>query len=189
LPSRRRRLRRELWGSLPLVAHVHSCGVAWRATGIYRKFTLRDNMVLAADQTTGIVARCDVAEPNVTRQATEKWNTLSDEHGNTRDGETLNEACAQEALNGDAAVHVEVLGTAGGELRDDLLRRPAHLFDDATAGRGQIKWATTEDDDALVSIGPRSEAENCLEGVATHHDRIDGGYEFIVAMSFATVRR
>ena len=82
-------------------------------------------MVLAADQTTGIVARCDVAELNVTRQAAGKRGIpFSDEHGNTRDGETLDEACAQEALNGDAAVDVEMVGTAGGELRDDLLRRP-----------------------------------------------------------------
>ena len=123
------------------------------------------------------------------RQAAEEWNTFSDEHGNTRDGETLNEACAQEALNGDAAIDVEMLGAAGGELRDDLLRWAAHLLDDSSAGRGQINGATTQDDDALVSIGPRSERENCLEGVAAHHDCIDGGYEFIVAMSFATVRR
>ena len=54
----------QLWAATDLVA--------WRATYIYRKFTLRDNLVLAADQTAGIVARCDVAELNVMRQAAEE---------------------------------------------------------------------------------------------------------------------
>ena len=123
------------------------------------------------------------------RQAAEEWNTFSDEHGNTRDGETLNEACAQEVLNRDAAVDVEWRAPLAASCETICSGGPAHLFDDASAGRGQINGATAQDDDALVSIGPRSEAENCLEGVAAHHDRIDGGYEFVVAVSFATVRR
>jgi hypothetical protein len=70
--------------------------VAWRATYTYRKFTLRDDVVLAADQAAGIMPRCYVAELNVMRQAAEEGNTFAYEHGDTRDDEAVNQSGAQE---------------------------------------------------------------------------------------------
>src|SRR6202789_1541780 len=108
------------------------------------KFTLCDHVILAADQATGIVTSHDVTEPNVMRQAAEERNPLSNEHRDTRDDETLNESRAQELLNRDSSVDVEVLSAAGGELRNDLSRRSGHLFDHASAGCRQVGEVTTQ---------------------------------------------
>jgi hypothetical protein len=93
-------------------------------------------VILAADETAGIVARGYVTEPNVVRQAAEERDTLSNEHRDTSDDEALNEPCAEKLLNGDAAVDVKMLGTGGRELRDDSIRRAGHLFDDTSADAG-----------------------------------------------------
>src|SRR5664280_152319 len=98
----------------------------------------------------------DVTEPHVARQGAEERDSVSNEHRHARDNETLNEPRAQEPLNRDPAVDVEVVGTARSESGNDLGRRPGHLFDDACAGSGQVDGATTQDHDALVTIGPVS---------------------------------
>ena len=92
-------------------------------------------MVLALNQATRIMPRRHVTEPNVARQGPEERNPVPDEYRHTSDNETLNEPRAQEPLNRDPAIDVEVVGTTGGELRDDLSRRPGHLFNNASAGR------------------------------------------------------
>jgi hypothetical protein len=61
---------------------------------------------------------------------------------------------AQEPLNRDPTVDVEVAGTASSELRNDLSGRPGHLFNNASSGRGQVDRATTQDHYALVTIWP-----------------------------------
>jgi hypothetical protein len=152
----------------------------WRATYTCRKFTLRDNVVFAADRAAGIVASRYVAELNVMRQAAEEGNTFAYEHGDTRDDEAVNQSGAQELLNGNAAVDVDVVGTTGSELRNNLFGWSGHLFDNAAAGRGQVGEATTQraatqDHDALVSIGPCWEHKHDLEGISAHHDCIDAG--------------
>ena len=92
-------------------------------------------------------------------------------------------------LNRDPAVDVEVVGAARGESRNDLRRRPGHLFDDASADRGQVDGATAQDHDALVAIRPGPEGQNLLEGLATDHERIDAGDELVVAVGLAAARR
>jgi hypothetical protein len=92
-------------------------------------------------------------------------------------------------LNRDPTVDVEVVGTTGSELRNDLSRRPGHLFDNASAGRGQVDGATAQDHYALVTIWPGPERQNRLEGLSTYHNHIDARYKFVVAMGFAAARR
>src|SRR6266567_6737417 len=82
-----------------------------------------------------------------------------------------------------------MVGTARGELRNDLGRRPGHLFYNASDGSGQVEGPTTQDHNALVTIRPRAKGENLLEGPATDYDGIDAGYELVVAMRFATAGR
>ena len=125
------------------------------------------------------------------RQAAEERNAFSDEHGDTRDDEALNEARAQELLNRDSAVDVEVAGAAGGELRNDLsLAAPAICSTTLPLACGrQIERAATQDHYALVIVGPCPERQNGLEGVAAHHDGIHAGDEFVVAMGFAAIGR
>jgi hypothetical protein len=111
-------------------------------------------MVLALNQAARIVPSRDVAEPNVARQGAKERNSVSNEHGHASDHETLNEPRAQEALNGNPTVDIEVVDTTGSKLRNDVSRRPSHLFNDASADRGEVDGAATQDHYALVTIGP-----------------------------------
>jgi hypothetical protein len=109
-------------------------------------------MVLTLNQASRKVPGGYVAQANVVRQGPAERNYLSDEHRHTSDNETLNEPRAQEPLNGDATVDVQVVGATGSQ--PGIRRRPGHPFHNAPDGRGQIDGATTEDYDALVTIGP-----------------------------------
>ena len=93
-------------------------------------------MVFALDQPARIVLRCDVTEPHISGQRAEERNTFSNEHGHAGDGETLNQTGAQEPLNGDPSIDVEVMRASSRELRNDLSRRPGHLLDDRAAHPG-----------------------------------------------------
>lgn len=142
-------------------------------------------MILALHQSTLILPRRHVTKPNIIRQAAEKRNPISDEHRHASNDQTLNESRAQELLNRDAAVDVEMLCAACLELRNDLGGRASHLFNNAAGGRGQINRVTTQDDNALVTVGPRVKSQNLFERLSTHHDRIDARDELIVAVRFA----
>jgi hypothetical protein len=143
------------------------------------------DIVLALNQATRIVPSGYVAEPNVVRQGAEERNSISNEHRYARDNEALNEPRAQELLNRDPAVDIDVAGATRSELRDDVSRRPGHLFNNASARRGQVNGTTTQDHHALVTIGPRAKGQNLLEGLATDHNRIDACNELVVAVGFA----
>jgi len=146
-------------------------------------------MVLALNQPARIVPSRDVTEPDVAREAAEERNSLTDEHRHASDDETLNEPRSQEPLNRDPAVDVEVLGPTNSESRNDLGRWSGHLFNNGSAGRGRVDGVTTQDHDALVTIGPGPEGQNLLEGLATYHNRIDACHELVVAVGFAAALR
>jgi hypothetical protein len=95
-------------------------------------------MVLTLNQATRKVPGGYVAQANVVRQGPEERNSLSGEHRHTSDNETLNEPRAQEPLNGDATVDVQVVGATGSQPGNDFRRRPGHLFHNAPDGRRQI---------------------------------------------------
>ena len=76
------------------------------------------------------------------------------------------------------------MGTTSSELRNDLSRRPGHLFNNASAGRGQVDGATTQGHYALVTIWPGPKGQNLLEALATYHKRIDACYKLVVAVGF-----
>jgi hypothetical protein len=128
---------------------------------------LDGNLVLARHQTARIGASRDVAEPYVLQQSAEERNSLSDEHGNARDDQTLNKPGAQESLNGDAPVDVEMVRPTRGELSNDLGGCSGHLFNDAAARCGHVDRSTTQDHDAFLTIGPRVKRQHFLEAVAT----------------------
>jgi|SRR5258708_6024914 len=144
-----------------------------------------DNLILALNQAARVVPGGYVAEPNVVRQGAEERDALSNEHGHSSNNETLNGPGAQEPLNGDAAVDVEVVDAPSGELRNDPSGRSAHLFHNATAHCRQIDGTTAQDHDALVIVRPSIKGQNRLEGLAADHNRVDAGYELVVAVGFA----
>jgi hypothetical protein len=66
-----------------------------------------------------------MTEPNVKRHGAEERNSISNKHRYANDNQTLNEPGAQETLNRDPTVDIEVVGPTRGESRDDLRRVPA----------------------------------------------------------------
>ena len=76
-------------------------------------------MVLALHQAARILPGRYVPEPNIARQAAEENNTVSKEHRHSRDDETLNESIAQESLNGNSSVDVDMLGAFRSEGGND----------------------------------------------------------------------
>lgn len=90
-----------------------------------------------------------MTEADVARQGAEEGDAVSNEHRDASDDEALHEASAQKLLNGDAAVHVDVLDAAGSEFGNNFGRRPGHLLDAASAHGGEIEGAAAEDHDAF----------------------------------------
>ena len=120
------------------------------------------DMVLALYKGARIVPGRYVKEPHVARQAPEERNSVSNEHGHAGNNEALNESRAQEPLNRDPPVDVEVSCTTGGELRNDRRRRPGHLFHHGSDSRGQIHGAITQHYYALVTIRPNLKGQNLI---------------------------
>src|SRR5258707_11439027 len=67
------------------------------------------DLVLALNQTARVLACCHVFEWNVARHSAKQRNPAADQHGHTRNYQTLNKACSQKSLDRDAAVDVNVL--------------------------------------------------------------------------------
>jgi hypothetical protein len=130
-----------------------------------------------------------VTQTYVVRHGTEERDAFADEHRDARDNETLNQAGAEESLNGEATVDVKVMGASGGEFRNDLSRGSGHLLDDASAYGGEVNGTAAEDDYPLLAIGPFRKGQDGFEGVATYYEGIDAGYEFVVAVRLTTVHR
>ena len=65
--------------------------------------------ILSLDQTAGVVSGGDVLEHDVTRQRAEEGNTIADEHRNPGNDQALDETGPKKPLDGDPAVHVDVV--------------------------------------------------------------------------------
>src|SRR5205823_5651376 len=101
---------------------------------------------------------------NVPGYAAEERNPIPDQHRHSSNNQTLNESRAQEALDCEPTVNVDVMGATGCQLRHDRSRRSSHLFNHASANRRQVDGATTQDHYALVAIWPCLIGQNLLEG-------------------------
>jgi hypothetical protein len=86
------------------------------------------NLVLGLHQTARVVLSRDVAEANISLQRSKKRNATSNQHRDSSDDDSLNETLAQEALNRDSAVNVELAGTFRRQFRNNLRRISRHLF-------------------------------------------------------------
>src|ERR1700693_4112247 len=99
-------------------------------------------MVFAFYQSTRILLGGYVTQLDVVGQGAEQRDPVSNEHWNTGNGEVLNHAGAQEALNRNAAVNIEMMGAASGQFCHDLRRRSRHLFHYAFAHGGEGEGPT-----------------------------------------------
>jgi len=66
------------------------------------------NQILTLDEATRVLARRDMLERNVTLERAKQWNPGTDQHGNARDNEPLNEPSLEKPLNRDPAIDVDV---------------------------------------------------------------------------------
>src|SRR5215472_2070258 len=130
-----------------------------------------------------------MTEVDVVRQAAEEGNAVSNEDGHSGDGQAVQGARAQESLNGEAAIDVEVARTGGIELGDDFGGRSCHLFNVAFAYGGQVEGAATENDDALVGVGPCRKGEDGFKSLPADDKRVDASEEFGVAMGLTATGR
>src|SRR5262245_59609177 len=82
-------------------------------------------------------------------------------------------------------------GPPGSKARNDLGRRSAHVLHYPAAGdsAGQVDGPAAENDDSLLAIWPRVEAEDRLERVPADDDGVDRADELVVAMRLAAVLR
>lgn len=93
-------------------------------------------------------------EADVAREGAEEGDSVSNENRDASDDEALHEAGAQKLLNGDAAVHVDVLDAAGSEFGNNFGGRTGHLLETGSAHGGEIERAAAEDHHAFITVGP-----------------------------------
>ena len=111
------------------------------------------------------------------------------EHGHAGDDQTLNQSGAQELLNGDSTVDVEMLGASGGQACDDIGRSSCHVFHHRLPR--PLRNRRDGYSKLLLAFSPYGHGfmvQDGFESVATDDDRIDAGYEFGVAVGFASAR-
>ena len=66
------------------------------------------NYIFALDKAAGVLARRDMLERNVMLERAKQWNPGTDQHGNARDDESLDEPRLEKPLNRDPAIDVDV---------------------------------------------------------------------------------
>src|SRR5262245_5977871 len=91
------------------------------------------DFILALNEPAFEGLRRNVTKGDVPQQGAEEGNPTTDEHRDPRDDKTAYQAVSNEALDRDAAVHVDMLCSAGGQSRSDVGGRAAHLLDSTSA--------------------------------------------------------
>src|SRR5581483_6034691 len=110
-------------------------------------------------------------EGDIARQWPKERDAGTNEHRNPSDDEPVNQAGLKKLLNGDPAVHVDVLDSAVLELRHDLGGRAAHPLDYGTRRSGRDRM-TAEHKHRLFTVRPLIEAQGCLERFSVYEHGI-----------------
>jgi hypothetical protein len=118
------------------------------------KRSLGGNHILTLDEAGGVLPRLDVPEEDVVGYSAKEWNPGTDEHRNASYYEALNEPGLKKPLNGDPAIHVDVLDASRSKLRHDFVWSPGHPLHHGP-DRGGGEQASAEHKNGLFTIGPR----------------------------------
>src|SRR6266480_3265742 len=167
----------------------------WRTNGIVPylaapvsfKRLLGGNNILALDEAAGVMTRGDVLKRDVTFYCAEERDPTTDEDGNARDDEAVNEPGLKKPLNRDPAIHVNVSDAPSCKLHHDVRWRPGHALH-RSAGGCRSERMSAEHKHRLRPIGPGAKGQDSLERLAPDDYRIHRGHELIVAVWFATAR-
>jgi hypothetical protein len=93
----------------------------------------------------------------------------------------LDEPCANERLNGCAAIDVHVSDAARRQPAENLRWLSGHSLNDNTRWWGR-KRPVAQDEHRLASVWPYRHRENDIVGVPSHDDRVDRGEKLLEAM-------
>src|SRR5213592_1103728 len=159
-----------------------------RSTPASFKRLLGGNNILTLNKAAGILASRDMLQGDIAAKRAKEWDAGANEHRNTGDNEALNEASLQELLNGDAAIHIDMLDAAGPKLRHDLGRSAGHSLHHGPRRSGGDR-TTAEHENGLLAVGPPVEAQDRLECLAADDECVHGGNELIVPVRFVTAGR
>lgn len=127
-----------------------------------------------------------MVEADISLKGTKEGDSAANQHGHACDRDSLNETRAQKVLNCNSAIHIKVAGTLRCKLCNNLGWSAGHLFDSTLPEWRQVESSTAQDNDAFCAIRPFGQGEDDFEGLAPDDDNIDGGYELIVAVGFAS---
>ncbi len=122
-------------------------------------------MILALDEAAGVVARGDVFKRDVALYCAEERDPATDEDGNARDYEAVNEPGVKKPLNRDAAIHVNVPDAPSCKLCHDVGRRPGHALHDRS-GRCGGERMSAEHEHRFLPIGPGGQRQDGIERLA-----------------------
>jgi hypothetical protein len=146
------------------------------------------NFVFTLDETAGVVACCDVLETDVARCGAEERNSGANEDRYPRNDQALDEPGLKEPLDGDATVDIDMVDTAGCELKWNGGQESGQVLNHRRVW-GRRKGTSAENENRLLAIGPRLKGQDRLVRLASNDQRIHRSHEFIVAMGFAAARR
>ena len=129
----------------------------------------------------------DVLKADVVLKGTKNRNARADDDWNPSDSDPIDQAGSKKRLNGPPTVDVHVLDVPLRQVRDDLLGCTGDMFYHGT-GRSGRQGTSAEDEDGLVTVRPRSERERGFIGLPTHHHRVNGCKELVIAVWFGVLR-
>src|SRR6266571_3010966 len=136
-----------------------------RSPPVSFKRLLGGNNILALDEAAGVMTRGDMLKRDVTFYWAEERDPTTDEDGNARDDEAVNEPGLKKPLNRDPAIHVNVSDAPSCKLHHDVRWRPGHALHRSPGGcRGERMSA--EHEHRLCPIGPGAKRQDSLERLA-----------------------
>src|SRR5579863_4952612 len=95
----------------------------------------------------------------------EQRDSLPNQYRYSRDGQALDLPGAEELLDSDSSVDVEVLKSAGCQLRDDFSGSAGHLLDTVVAHVREIQGPRAQDYHGFAAVRPFREGADCLKGL------------------------
>src|SRR5438093_4869666 len=129
------------------------------------KRLLGGNNILALDEAAGVLVRATVLKNDVTLNLAEQRDPATDEDGNARDYEAVNEPSLMKPLNRNPAILVNVSDATSCKLRHDVRGRPGHSLHHSS-GRCGVERSSAEHEHGLLPIGPGAKRQDGLERLA-----------------------
>ena len=113
------------------IVFIREVRVVSKNSVMLRKIAGAEKSVVRLHQATCEMSRLNVLQFDVGGERAEQRNSLSYQDRNAGDDEPLNRSGAQEPLNGDSAINVQVRKSSSTQFGNNFLWRTRHLLDEA----------------------------------------------------------